>query len=166
MLSRTKQLTSVFLQTSSLFHRADAHTPSAAQPSGALPANGLVRNSGPRVCVRARRLAFLFNSDSTWKQFPRHLQRVECAGRYRRTLAAPVRSSKSKWSFTVLLCVQRTCSDSSSQAQNPLSPSVFSPHACFLCSPKLYGWLYNVLLLNTASIKAGIYCGVVRLFTS
>lgn len=51
MLSRTKQLTSVFLQTSSLFHRADAHTPSAAQPSGALPANGLVRNSGPRVCV-------------------------------------------------------------------------------------------------------------------
>lgn len=71
MLSRTKQLTSVFLQTSSLFHRADAHTPSTAQPSGTLPANGLVRNPGPRVRVRARSLAFLFNSNGTWKRFPR-----------------------------------------------------------------------------------------------
>lgn len=172
MLSRTKQLTSVFLQASSLFHRADAHTPSAAQPSGALPANGLVRNQGPRVCVcvcthaRVRLLAFIF-------RFKRHMKVIFPWMKFYECDVWPIASCKHfrccpqahQQTFVFPLCIQRTCSDSSSQVLNLLSASVFSLHGCFLRSLKLYAGL-SVLLLNTTSIKAGISCGVVRLFTS
>lgn len=81
ILSRTKQLTSAFLQTSLLFHRADADTLNATKSSGVLPANGLVCYSvyGP-VCVCVRVVWALFSiPNCTWKQFSRHLQCVRRA---------------------------------------------------------------------------------------
>lgn len=158
MQSRTKQLTSVFLQTSSLFHRADAHTPALLGPLVCCQPMGLMRNSGPHVCVcvfvRADWLFFsiptahesnspvIYNVSSVRADACSHRPSGARMEFYKCDIW-PIASWKQfqrcpqthQRNFVFPLCVQRTHSDSSSRSRTCSALPSFTPTAAFYVHP-------------------------------